>query len=173
MALCNLDDVKAFLGLEAPTSDDLLNTLINNASAFIENYTNRVFAVTNYVEIRNGTGNAKMPVQYAPITQLNSVKINDVDYTSYVKNTDNLIWFTNGNIFPSGLMNVELNYMAGYDAIPSDVSQVCVDLVAYKFKQKDRIGINSKTLGGEIVTFELRDIRVDIQNKLASYVRVV
>lgn len=173
MALCTLADVKAYLSLETTTSDDLLNMLIENASAFIENYTNRVFAITTYQEMRNGTGNAKMPVEYAPIVDLVSVKVNDIDYTQYAKNTDTLIWFISGGIFTTGLMNVELNYTAGYASIPADISQVCIDLVAYKFKQKDRIGLNSKTLAGEVISFELRDIRADIQNKLAPYIRVV
>lgn len=172
MALCTLDEVKLYLGIDKPASDELLTMLIDNASAFIENYTNRTFAITEYTEVKDGTGGAKMPVYYAPITELKSVKINDLAQTGY-KNTESLVWFINGNLFASGTMNVELIYDAGFATVPNDVKQACIDLTAYKFKQKDRIGLQTKTLAGEVVSFEMRDIREDTKNKLAPYVRVV
>lgn len=169
--LCSLDDVKQYLGIETTTSDVLITSLINSASAFIESFTNRVFSIADYTEVRDGTGNSKMPVCFAPITEITSVKIDDIEYD--VKHTQTLIYFSNGNIFPAGIMNVELQYKAGYSSIPLDVKQACIELVAYKFKQKDRIGLNSKTLAGEVISFEQKDIRIEIKNVLASYVRVV
>lgn len=169
--LCSLDDVKQYLGIETTNSDTLITSLIGGVSAFIENSTNRVFSITDYTEVRDGTGNSKMPVCFAPIIEIISVKINDIEYD--VKNTQSLIYFSNGNIFPAGIMNVELKYKAGYSSVPLDVKEACIELVAYKFKQKDRIGLNGKTLAGEVISFEQKDIRIEIKNVLASYVRVV
>ena len=171
MALCTLDEVKQYLGIETTSSDELLTSLINNGSEFIENYTNRKFAITDYLEIRDGTGNAKMPIYYAPITEITSVKIWDAEVTA--KNTSNLIYFTDGNVFPIGIMNIQISYKAGFASTPLDVKQACIELVSYKYKQKDRIGLNSKTLAGEVINFEHKDIRAEIKNVLASYVRVV
>lgn len=171
MALCTLDEVKQYLGIETTSSDVLLTSLIDNASEFISNYTNRVFEITDYSEIRDGSGNAKIPVYYSPITELTSVIIAGVTYDA--KKTPNLIYFDNGNIFPIGIMNVTLNYKAGFASTPLDVKQACIELVSYKYKQKDRIGLNSKTLAGEVISFEHKDIRAEIKNVLAAYVRVV
>lgn len=169
--LCTVEDVKLYLGIETTSSDTLLTSLIVGVSGFIENVTDRVFSISDYTEVRDGTGNAKMPVCFAPITEITSVKINDISFD--VKNTTTLIYFNNGNVFPTGLMNIELKYKAGYSSVPADVKQACIELVAFKFKEKDRIGLNSKGLAGEVISFEKKDISLEIKSVLSAYMRVV
>lgn len=173
MALCEVDEVKLYLGIETAHNDDLFEMLIDSASAFIENFTGRKFEVTEYTEMLNGTNKAMIPVHYAPIVEVLTIVNSYGNIKTDIKHTDNLIFLTDGSVFSSGVANWIVTYEAGFLEVPYDVRQVCIELVAYKFKQKDRIGISTKTLAGEVVSFELRDIRDDIRNTLSSYVRVV
>ncbi|MEY2668534.1 MAG: hypothetical protein RJA59_1172, partial [Pseudomonadota bacterium] len=54
-----------------------------------------------------------------------------------------------------GVGNVSISYRAGYEltAIPSEVRQVVTEVAALMYRERDRVGIQSKTLGGEPVSF--------------------
>lgn len=171
--LCSLLDVKQYLGLETDTNDTLLTALINNVSILIENFTDRKFQLEIYNEIRSGNNKNRIPVLYGPITNLVSVKIDDIDYTSSAMFTETMIYFKNGNTFSNRFMNIELTYEAGFENIPLDVKQVCIELVTYKFKQRDRIGLNSKTLAGEVISYEMKDLNAEVKNILSAYCRVI
>ena len=171
MALCELEEVKLYLGMTVTTNDTLLEMLIDSASSYIESYTNRIFEIQEYTEIINGTGTNRLPVSYAPIFNVNSVtSIYGIGVTPQF--TKNLIYLTDGTIFTEGKMNWTVNYEAGFEEIPYDVRQACIDMVAFKYKEKDRIGINTKTLAGEVISFEKRDLKDHIRSLLANYIRV-
>lgn len=61
-----------------------------------------------------------------------------------------------------------------YDYAPFDVSFAITELVGEWYKRKDRIGILSKTLGGqETVTFSQKDMSDSIRTSLQPYANVV
>lgn len=61
-----------------------------------------------------------------------------------------------------------------YDFVPFDVSFAVTELIGEWYKRKDRIGILSKTLGGqETVTFSQKDMSESIRSTLQPYVNVV
>ena len=70
---------------------------------------------------------------------------------------------------------VTIQYTAGYDPIPADVQQACIELVAWKYHERRRIGETTRSIGGvEVATFQpaafsLRDMRSDIQTLLMQY----
>lgn len=171
MALCELEEVKLYLGIETTANDALLEMLIDSASAFIESYTNRTFDIQEYTEIVNGTGGNRLPLSYAPIYSVTSIT-NIYGITVTAPFTKNLIYLTDGSVFTEGKLNWTVVYEAGFEEIPYDVRQACIDMVAFKYKEKDRIGINTKTLAGEVISFEKRELKDHIRSQLAPYVRV-
>lgn len=61
-----------------------------------------------------------------------------------------------------------------YDYVPWDVSFAAAELIGEWYKRKDRIGLLSKTLGGqETVTFSQKDMGDSIRSSLQPYVNVV
>jgi hypothetical protein len=61
-----------------------------------------------------------------------------------------------------------------YDYVPFDVSFAVTELIGEWYKRKDRIGVLSKTLGGqETVTFSQKDMGESIRSTLQPYTNVV
>lgn len=57
-----------------------------------------------------------------------------------------------------------------YGFVPADIEQACIELVAERFKYKDRIGILSKALGGqETISFSLRAMPDYVRETLTAY----
>jgi hypothetical protein len=169
--LCTLDDLKSYLGIDNANQDVLLTNLINGASAFIENYTNRDFSIQVYTEQLHGTGKKFLPVQNSPIVDV--ISVTDDNGVSYnVDFIDTMLIMPNYGVFTKGVFNWAISYHGGLSVVPDDVAQACKELAAYKFKDRDRIGLKSKGLAGEVISYEKKDIRGEIQNVLANYVRV-
>ena len=161
------------------TDDILLNRLINAASDFIESWANRDFSIQNYIDVRDGTGTNKIMAANYPIVSVASVTIGNQsiplspDGIQYGYRYDNnRIWLV-GSRFPRGTGNVQIIYEAGYQSVPYAVEQGCIELVAQKYFLKDRIGVNSKVINGETVSYTQKDLRDDFKSLLANYTKVI
>ncbi|MGH8321611.1 MAG: phage head-tail connector protein [Gammaproteobacteria bacterium] len=183
--LCQLQDVKSYIGQNNTRSDTVLQSLISNASAFIERYCSRTFAQADYSETRNGTGGYRMPMKQAPITAVSSVSVNDlavpaaVNGTSYGYVWDSEIIYIRPGAPPSqlpwafslGIQNVVIDYTAGYSMIPLDVAQACIELVASKFAKRDRIDKKNEILAQQTVGFDISSMPQSVVCALAQYRR--
>lgn len=175
---CTLSDVKNYLNITSINSDTLLSSLITSASAYIENWTNRVFSSSSNTAKFNGNNSHIMMLKDYPIISVTSVKVGNTYYSAsdgmsvgYV--ADDVAIYLIGAIYEKGYSNIEISYTSGYATIPADIKQVCIDLVAYKFKETDRVGILSKTMAGEVVSFDSKDLKDQSKNILNNYNRVV
>ena len=78
--------------------------------------------------------------------------------TTLVATTDywfdeNMLYLLNGWVFSRGV-KCTIAFTAGYATIPADVDQATVELVAFVYRQRDRIDQISKSLNGsETVSF--------------------
>ncbi len=60
-----------------------------------------------------------------------------------------------------------------YGYVPGDIAQAAIEMIAYRMKSRDFIGLVSKSLGGqESVTFSQKDMPDYIQTSLQNYKRV-
>lgn len=177
--LTTLPNVKAWLNLTTSDSDELLTRLIVAASTFIESWCNRSFGVQEYTEHRNGTGSDMLMFGAWPVTAVTSVTVNgraihaaaDFDTPGY--RFYDLSVVLQGYQFVRGRRNVTLTYTAGYAAIPPDLEQACIETVALRFKERDRIGHQSKSLAGETVTFFIGELSHSARAVLSQYKKVV
>lgn len=177
---CTLSDVKYWLNIDQnnTNSDPLLTTLIASASAYIDNWTNRQFSQASVSYTANGTGSAILIVKDFPITSISSLTVDSQaiplsDGKSFGYLYDDKIIYLIGTKFTKGFQNVTVALTYGYAVIPNDIKQVCIELVGYKYKERERIGIASKTLAGEVISFDIKDLKEHNKNILNNYNRVV
>lgn len=175
VALAALADVEAWLSLPAGNADEaLLTRLLSAASDFAETYCNRQFSVTDYVEVRDGNGQARLsPFQY-PITAIAGVTICDQAIPA-LSGTGGGYFLAGrsivlrGYVFDRGTANVVLNYSAGFDVIPDAVQQAVIELVAMRYRERDRIGLSSQHAAGETTSYSLKDMPASAATLLAQY----
>ena len=161
--------------------DNLLAELITAASNFIQNaYLGRFIAEQDYIETLNGIGDkARVGVKNTPITAVASVTVNGKSVpASSGPSGRGFLWSDReigliGYSFCRGFQNIILAYSAGYTAIPQDLVQVCIDLVALRYKERDRIGMSSKTLDKQVIAYNTKDLTEPIRMVLDKYKRVV
>jgi hypothetical protein len=67
-----------------------------------------------------------------------------------------------------------LGVLISYGYVPSELKQACIEAVGERFKARDRIGIQSKTLASqETITYTTKDLPEPIKMMLSSYKSVV
>lgn len=187
MALTTLANVKAWLGSSYNGSDDaVLGSLIDAVSVAINEYLNRTIESTVLNEYYNGSYQKGIRLRNWPVTAMTSVFINGAsiqilapnDYSSNgVRWSPEHYLIANGVEFTKGWMNVIVNYTAGYapDAIPDDIVQAANEMVALRYKNSrgDRLGVSSKGLAGETITFSQKDMPDSTKSVLKQYMSVV
>lgn len=179
--LTTLENVKGYLGLtdSVEARDDLLQRIITAASALIESILGRTIANDEYTETRNGNGTATMVAKYYPVTAVSSLTVDGTEIHVAVSQTDSGYlydedgFYLRGYLFSKGVKNVSISYTAGYSETPADIEDMCIELVAKKYKYREHIGQASKILAGETVTYERYDLTKDMKSILRNYQNVV
>lgn len=177
--LTTLDNVKAWLSppLTATGDDALLTRLVTAASGFIQTWLNRAIASQAYTETRDGDGGGKLVFAYTPVTAVASLTI-DGDPIPAAPNPhwrgysfSPTMLYLQGRHFTPGFQNIVVSYTAGFESTPPEIEQACLELVALRYKERDRIGQVSKNLAGEVVAFTQKDMPADVQTLIDQYRR--
>jgi len=192
MALCEVGDVKVFLRISDEDKDDLIETLIPPAQAFIETFCGQNFTgISEVIEYFHG-GTDRFILKQYPIIMDNeyydplSVYLDTnrefgdetlVDSSDYFLDTDcGIIYFDYelGKTYGS----LKVVYAAGYgenvEAIPVALKQVCIEMVARKLKigTTGDVGLISKgTPGGISIVFSQADLLPEHKLILESFKR--
>lgn len=167
---CLYQDVKSWLKLQNDSSQSLITSLLQPATDSIKAYLSRDILAADYVEKLNGTGQKRMFLKNSPIISVTSLTIGGLSITAaansetagFMYDNDTLylneVYLLTGvqsmgydNVFEKGFQNVVVSYRAGYTTVPQPIYQAAVELVSLRFKDRDRIGENSKTVGGQEV----------------------
>jgi len=164
--LCLVSDVKALLNLTQITDDALLQSLVTGASEFIRQYASRDLIATTYTnEVYHGNGGTFMMLRNWPIQSVTSVSAYDCSNSlvwSYSGSSfnfdDRSIYLTTGDVFTKGRANIQVTYQAGYATVPYGLQRACVEMVAHRYREKDRVGMASKGLAGETTAFVITDM---------------
>lgn len=165
------------------TDDLVLARLITAESGVIYQFLNRDTLLTDsYDEFYSGLGygQTRLFMKHYPISAVTSVTIDGVSIPAKTSvfwssgfTFDDRSIILNDYEFTKGLNNVEVEYDAGYSAIPSDIAQACIELVALRYRERTRIGENSKSIAGETVNFNTKAMTDSILQSLTTHKRVV
>jgi hypothetical protein len=176
--LTTVDAAKEYIGIVSPDADGLLDALIKGESAFIESYCSRPFSVQEQSQLFPGNGKSQWTPKFFPITEVKSLKINGIaipeaqDITSPGWFLSNDTIYLNGYAFAwSQVPNCACTYMAGL--VPTnDIVHACNELVAIRYKERDRIGKSSESLAGETTAYIVKAMPDHVAAILKPYRRV-
>ena len=169
-ALCTRKQVKDYLKITGSesTSDNLLNDLINRISTAFQSFCGRNLNTATYTEYYDG-GCYEIWLDNYPIQSIAEVN-DDSDWawntSTLVPSADYIIAdersiYLNG-LFGRGRKNIKITYTAGYDAVPEDIRQSCIEEVGRKFKHRTDFDETGKTLDDGSVTYQDGNFPPDI-----------
>ena len=177
--LTTVANLKAWLGITGSTDDALLARLVTAASQWVQNWLSRDLLSAARSEVRNGTGSATMVLANRPVTAVASLMINGQAVPASSGHSQPGYFFSDSTLFLRGYTftrgqgNVTVSYTAGYASIPPELEQACIELISVRYRERDRIGHVSKSLGGETVTFSQKDAPDSVITILKQYESVV
>ncbi len=182
--LCLLADLKAWLPVTGTTEDTMLQHLITNVSAWIEQWLSRSIYIAATVEMRDGTGTGRMVFANFPVTAVTAVEVDGVAIPLADSPTADGYYFTEVYVglrgpyrFTRGSANVKLAYSAGYAtnqaSVPAELEQCALELCALRYRERASVGVSSKNLGGEQVVFDHSAMPRSVAALLENYKRRV
>lgn len=180
--LTTLANVKAYLSppLTTTADDALLQRLITASSQFIQSWLNRSIAVSDYSDTRSGSGGIRLFLRNRPVIAVASVTIDGavIPVSGPPPNQSGFMFddssvYLAGFRFMKGVRNVVVQYSAGYAATPPEIEQACIALTVLRYKERDRIGQASKSVAGEVISFQQKDMPADVATVLDQYRNVV
>lgn len=170
--ICTVEDVKTYNGTTSNNLDPLILSLIPSCLRAIGEFCNRNFSYSPVTEYRDGNDASRMTMSNYPIVSFTSLSIDDI---TIPKSTGINIagWFVppfsrivvlRGYKFTRGIRNCVFNFTSGYgDASgvssadlspwPEELKLALMMFITTRIKERDRLGIGSKSLAGESVTF--------------------
>jgi hypothetical protein len=161
------------------TDDALLTRLVSAASTFVTTWLDRQLLQASYLETRSGKDTSTMAALQWPVTAVSSVTVDGVAITARTAfggsgfYFDSDFLYLDGFSFTRGRANVQLAYTAGYTVVPFDVEQAVIEIIALRYRERDRIGQVSKNIAGEVVTFLVKDMPPSALSALLNYKRVI
>ena len=175
--LTTLANVKAWMGITSTDHDAVLTRLISAASNYIQSWLNRDLFAADCTERFDGTGTAMLVLPNYPVQSVTSVKVNGVVVPAGTDSSDGYFYNTDGiklrgYRFERGVSNVLVSYRGGFESIPAELEQATIELVSLRHKERERIGIVSKGLAGETITYTQRDFTASIKTVLSQFKRV-
>lgn len=187
--LTSVAAAKQWLGLQNASDDALLARLVAGASAWVQQYLNRTIALQTYTETYNGNGKTVLALQNTPIESVSSVTVDGIVIPARPGPTqagftfdESLLYLEGGSFtsplalgcyrFTRGHQNIVVTYAAGYAIVPWDLEQVTIELVGLAYRERDRIGLSSKSLEGQTTAFLVRQLPIRLQTTLDQWKRV-
>lgn len=162
--------------------DGIIQDLVNAVSEAFAGYCGRNFKRDAFTERRNGTGTNSMVLINYPVISITSLSIvaprssaSATTPTNPLTEDVDFVFDTRGRVqlfsivFPKGVANVLIDYLAGYSTPPSDLSHAAAKWAAVRYREMDRLGQRSKTLGGETVSFDMADCPPDVLEIVRRY----
>lgn len=170
--LTTLGNIKQWLNVIGDQDDELLVRLATAASAFVEGWIGRSLLLHEHEEQRQGHGGHALTLAHYPPRTLLAIRIDGqaVPVTACRLHGRQLI--RDDGVFPRG-SRLQLHYEAGFAQVPPDIEQAVIDLVALRYRERDRIGHQSKSLAGETVTFFIGELSPAARAALIRYRDVV
>ena len=196
--LIQIQQVKDYLGIKQNEDNNILTFLVAAASTWFKHQTLRDYVkVTQctervHLDVRNWQNNRRPFAigcypKNSPVTQIypNSVFMDgvaisqqtDVAQPGWVLNGDRLeiigfkqvMWWFWPPVLDPGWLTY--TYDGGFDVVPHDVQQAVLSLVAWRYRERTRVGLNSRTTEHETFSFSQNEAPADVKLTIDWYRR--
>jgi hypothetical protein len=182
--LTTLEHLTGYLAIGQSVDEQaLVERLISGASNYFRQRTGRDIQAPpkNYPnEKHSGDGNFGLYTRETPVTAVSSIVVDGETIPQAIDPGDEgwiLVDAETGRIelvgylFEVGVANVALSYTAGYSSIPPDVEQAVIEIVAWKYRERDRLGQVARTTDGMVVQFTTAAESIGVKQVLDNYRR--
>lgn len=178
--LTTVETVKQWIGIDVDTDDLLLARLVSAVSTWVEKYVGRTISEDEYVEYYTCWGERSICLNNYPVTEVTLVEVDgeavdeSTEYGTEGWTLDGSTLRFNGGTFSyrgnTYANNVHIEYSAGYTTTPYDLEQAVIHLVALRYRERDRVGVKSKSaITGETIQFSSWDLPPDVKQVLDGY----
>jgi hypothetical protein len=178
-ALSTVADVKDFLGLGATAEPDesLFESLINNVSVLFANYCGvEQFKTKNYIEYHDGHGSRYIFPRNYPINSVDEIN-EDIDWvwgsdTTIGEDDYRIVdkrYIVYDGLFAIAEQSIKIEYSAGYDTIPLDLKQACIEEVVRKYKHRKDLDVSSKSAQDGTTNYIVKDLLPSTKITLDRY----
>ena len=72
-------------------------------------------------------------------------------------------------VYTFNASNTGVQVTMAYYYVPASIEQACIELIALKLKSRDNIGVKSKSLAGESITYDDTNMSKPIQGMLQPF----
>lgn len=185
-ALVALSDAKDFLKVSSENEDAIIESMINRASSWTNDYTQRLLLSRANTDYYDGDGTGTLILNQYPVTTLTSLN-DDVDRTfgagtAINVSTDVVIDNNNGLIrlfnravaFNKGMLNIKAVYTAGYSLanVPASIQEAVLLYIGNSYRSQylgQRFGATSEHVGDRSTTYSNDEIMNQIKGLLNPY----
>lgn len=180
--LTTLARVQGYLGLSGADEarDALLTRLVAAVSEAVENYCGREFALARRVEFYDGAGAGSLGLRCRPVEEIYSVHDDPLGtfadaallpVGSYALYSAEGLLRLRGLRFSTGLRNVRVEYLAGYQTVPAAVEQAAIALAAHFYTRASSgaDAITSESIGVYSVSYDTGQWPPQVHTLLAEF----
>ncbi|MBI4798635.1 MAG: phage gp6-like head-tail connector protein [Desulfarculus sp.] len=177
-ALTSVQAVKNYLGLSSADHDALLESLIEAVSAHFAAHTGRALKARDYSPdpaspafdpdnaLLDGSGYPELLLPQYPVQGLASLVVDGVALSpaqvpgqaGWVLDRGAGVVSLVSGVFSRGRHNLAVTYRAGFETVPADLAQACLEQVATRFQEsgagQGRLGVSARTLADGSVSYQ-------------------
>jgi len=178
MALATLADVKTYLDITTTDEDGRIPTLLAAAESQVIQYVSHdPEGGTRTDRVNGNSGVYMVPLGY-PLLSVNSLTIDSIAIPAesgnkpgyYIMN--GAVWLSGQYTFSRGIGNVVLSYQDGYSTIPAVFKKAVIELTATRLKEIERLGVSSKSVGTESISYAAKEMPASIKGYLDQFRKV-
>ncbi len=181
-ALATLNEIKDYYQFASKgrkqIDDDLLEDLSNRVSIMFQTYCGITsFKSTDYTEYQDGFASKYLFVNNVPINSVAEInEDSDWDWASDTTIAADSYRIIDGKyivikdtIFAAGDQSIKITYNAGYDSIPLDLKQVCIEEVVRRFKHRKDFDVVAKSMEDGSVNYSEKGLLTGTKQVLDRY----
>lgn len=169
--LTTLTDGLLWLGKDSD-DEDIVARLITALSSSIQKWIGYQIASASYDRFFNGRGGRALMLPDRPVTAVSSLTIDGIAVPSSTSVhmpgfvfDSTTIYLRGWYEFRRGAQNVEAQYTAGYESVPGDIAQACLDWLKLTYDSLDTLpGVTEVDAGDTKIKYG------DVITKLGSQV---
>jgi hypothetical protein len=136
-AIITVQQAKDYLKVDYTEEDSLIESLINQASDYLEKFKHKrkIKKTTITNELYNGNNRKRLFLKNYPISNVTVTK-DGQPFTDFKANLQTGILFCTNGVWNPDFQNISVSYDAGYDPIPDSFVRECLNLVSEWYENR-------------------------------------